>query len=60
MRELICGTRGSKLAMIQTNWVIDELQKAGIKNPIQIKTIDTKEIKTDKSPFPLLVGVAFF
>lgn len=60
MRELICGTRGSKLAMIQTNWVIDELQKAGIKNPIQIKTIDTKGDKNRQVSLPSLGGRGVF
>ncbi len=42
MRELIVGTRESKLAMIQTNYIINQLNKVKVKNPIQIKKIATK------------------
>ena len=26
--KIVVGTRGSKLALVQTNWVVDELKKA--------------------------------
>lgn len=42
MREIVVGTRQSKLALIQTNWVIDQLRKAGIQNKIKIKKFETK------------------
>jgi hydroxymethylbilane synthase len=42
MRKIIVGTRGSKLALIQTNWVIKELKKAGIENDFEIRKIETK------------------
>ncbi len=42
MRELIVGSRESKLAMIQTNFIIEALKKEGINNPIKIKKIATK------------------
>lgn len=60
MRELICGTRGSKLAMIQTNWVLEQLQKAGVKHPIKIKKIDTKGDKNREVSLPSLGGRGVF
>lgn len=46
MRELIVGTRQSPLALIQTHWVIEQLKKAGVANPIQIKKIQTSGDQT--------------
>lgn len=42
MRKIIVGSRESKLAMIQTKWVIDELKRLGIKNDIEIRKMSTK------------------
>src|SRR5690625_4274055 len=42
MRKIVVGTRGSKLAMTQTKWVIDELKKAGVKNDFELREIETK------------------
>lgn len=42
MRKIIVGSRQSKLALIQTNWVIDQLRQANIKNEIEIKEMNTK------------------
>lgn len=42
MREIIIGSRKSKLALIQTNWVIDQLRKHGVQNDFTIKEIATK------------------
>ena len=36
------GTRGSKLSLAQTNWVISELKKANPDSDFEIKTITTK------------------
>jgi hydroxymethylbilane synthase len=36
------GTRGSKLSLAQTNWVISELKKANPDSDYEIKTITTK------------------
>jgi hydroxymethylbilane synthase len=41
MKYLI-GTRGSKLSLAQTNWVISELKKANPDSEYEIKTITTK------------------
>ena len=42
MRELIVGSRESNLAMVQAHFIIDQLKKAGISNPIKIEKIATK------------------
>ena len=36
------GTRGSKLSLAQTNWVISELKKVNSETEYEIKTITTK------------------
>ena len=38
----LVGTRGSKLSLAQTNWVISELQKQNLGSEFEIKTITTK------------------
>jgi len=38
----LVGTRGSKLSLAQTNWVISELQKQNAGSEFEIKTITTK------------------
>ena len=38
----LVGTRGSKLSLAQTNWVISELQKQNPSSEFEIKTITTK------------------
>ncbi len=40
--KIIVGTRGSKLALTQTNWVIDELKKYNNNLEFEIKIIKTK------------------
>lgn len=42
MRNITIGTRKSKLALIQTNWVIDELKKHHGSTQFNIQEIDTK------------------
>lgn len=42
MRKIIVGSRKSNLALTQTEWVIDQLKKAGIKNEFEVKKIVTK------------------
>lgn len=42
MRKIIVGTRKSNLAVTQTEWVIDQLKKVGVKNDFEIKKIMTK------------------
>lgn len=40
--EIIVGTRGSKLALTQTNWVIDQLKKHHPEDTFTVKIIKTK------------------
>ena len=40
--KIIVGTRGSKLALVQTNWVVEELKKANPGIEFEIKIIKTK------------------
>src|SRR5699024_5522293 len=42
MRKIIVGTRKSNLAITQTEWVIEQLKKAGVKNEFEVKKISTK------------------
>ena len=42
MRRLVVGSRESKLAMIQTKFIIKELEKKNIKNDCVIRKISTK------------------
>jgi hydroxymethylbilane synthase len=42
MRKIIVGSRRSKLALTQTNWVIDHLKRLGLPFEFEIKEIVTK------------------
>ncbi|MUV39415.1 Hydroxymethylbilane synthase [Lentibacillus sp. JNUCC-1] len=42
MRKIMIGSRRSNLAMTQTEWVIDQLKKAGVENEIDVQKIVTK------------------
>ncbi|RLL47950.1 hydroxymethylbilane synthase [Oceanobacillus piezotolerans] len=42
MRKIIVGSRRSNLAITQTNWVIEQLKKAGAQNEFEVKEIVTK------------------
>lgn len=59
MRELIVGTRGSKLALVQTNKIIDSLRRAGVNHSIKVKEIATEGDKTVHIPLSKLSGGAF-
>lgn len=59
MRELIVGTRGSKLALVQTNKIIDSLRRAGVNHSIKLKEIETEGDKTVHIPLSKLSGGAF-
>lgn len=59
-RHLIIGTRGSRLALIQTGLVADALRKLDPKLAIKVKTIVTKG-DTNTAPIPLdTIGKAWF
>lgn len=42
MRDIVVGSRNSKLALIQTKWVIEALREKGVKESFSIKEIMTK------------------
>ena len=42
MRKIIVGSRKSNLALTQTNWVIDQLKKAGVEHEFAVEKIVTK------------------
>lgn len=42
MRKIIVGSRRSKLALTQTNWVIDQLKKQNVPFEFEVKEIVTK------------------
>jgi hydroxymethylbilane synthase len=42
MRKIIVGSRRSKLALTQTNWVIDQLKSLGLPFEFEVKEIVTK------------------
>lgn len=42
MRKIVVGTRKSNLAVTQTEWVINQLKKAGITNQFEMKKIVTR------------------
>lgn len=42
MRDIVVGSRNSKLALIQTKWVMEALREKGVKEPFSIKEIMTK------------------
>ena len=49
----LIGTRGSKLSLAQTNWVISELQKENAGSEFEIKTIVTKGDTDSRSLFTI-------
>lgn len=60
MRKIIVGTRTSKLALIQTNWVIDQLKKLGVQNEIEIREFVTKGDKNLKVSLQEVGGSGIF
>lgn len=59
MRELVVGTRGSQLALIQTHKVIDALKRAGVSHPIKVKEIITSGDQTINTPLSKLHSGVF-
>jgi hydroxymethylbilane synthase len=60
MRKIVLGTRGSKLALIQTDLVAEALRKVAPGLDIATKTITTKG-DTNQSPIPLdTIGKSWF
>ena len=59
-RVVIVGSRGSKLALIQANWVISELKRLNPGLEFQIEKISTKGDKITNAPLSRLGGVGLF
>ncbi|MCC7212905.1 MAG: hydroxymethylbilane synthase [Candidatus Brocadia sp.] len=59
-KQIIVGSRGSKLALIQTNWVISELKRLNPGYDFQIEKISTKGDKITDAPLSRLGGVGLF
>src|SRR5699024_676310 len=59
MREFIVGTRGSKLALIQTKKIVDSLKKEGVSHSIKVKKIENEGDKTVHIPLSKLAGGVF-
>lgn len=58
--KVIIGSRGSKLALIQSNWVKSELEKNNPGLEVAIKEISTKGDKITDVPLSRLGGVGLF
>lgn len=58
--QVIVGSRGSKLALTQTNWVIAELKRLNPGFEFQIEKITTKGDKITDAPLSRLGGVGLF
>ena len=58
--RIIFGSRGSKLALIQTNWVISELKRSNPAFEFHIEKISTKGDKITDAPLSRLGGVGLF
>ena len=59
MRTFTVGTRGSKLALIQTKKIINALKEAGVNHSIKIKEIATKGDKAVHIPLSKMDGGVF-
>lgn len=59
-KHVIVGSRGSKLALIQTNWVISELKRLNPGYDFKIEKISTKGDKITDAPLSRLGGVGLF
>jgi len=59
-KRVIVGSRGSKLALIQANWVISELKRLNPGLEFQIEKISTKGDKITNAPLSRLGGVGLF
>lgn len=57
---MICGTRGSDLAIIQTRLVMDALRRAGVDAPIDVKVVETAGDRSSRTPGTDTGGVGAF
>ena len=60
MKPLIIGTRGSKLARTQTQWVADQLKKSHARLNVEIKVIQTAGDRDQIAPLPAIGGKGLF
>lgn len=60
MRKLLAGSRGSQLALLQTEFVVDIIKKLLPNCEIEIQTIHTSGDKMLSAPFTEMVGKGFF
>lgn len=60
MRTIVIGTRKSKLALIQTNWVIDQLEKKDVRYPFEVKEFFTKGDRNLKVSIDKVGGSGIF
>lgn len=59
-KHIIIGSRGSRLALIQANWVISELKRLNPELEFHIEKITTKGDKITDAPLSRLGGVGLF
>ncbi|MCH8854250.1 MAG: hydroxymethylbilane synthase [Planctomycetes bacterium] len=60
MKPLIIGTRGSKLARTQTQWVADQLKKSHARLSVEIKVIQTAGDRDQTAPLTAIGGKGLF
>ncbi len=60
MKRLVIGTRGSKLARTQTEWVADRLRESHKTLAIEIKIIRTTGDRDQSTPLPAIGGKGLF
>ena len=60
MKRLVIGTRGSKLARTQTEWVADRLREAHTRMAVEIKVIRTTGDREQSTPLPAIEGKGLF
>jgi len=60
LRDIVVGSRNSKLALIQANLIIKQLKEAGVQNSFQVKEIETKGDKNLQVSLAKLGGQGVF
>lgn len=60
MRNIVVGTRESKLAVTQTKWVIEQLKNRGVENEFTIKYISTKGDRNQQVALSKVGGQGIF
>ena len=60
LRNIVVGTRESKLAVTQTKWVIEQLKNRGVENEFTIKYISTKGDRNQQVALSKVGGQGIF